>query len=201
MDSKLELKYRRVLDILPDVAECLQDKAVLVGGTALALFHLQHRISIDLDFAVTKEDTQIKEKLKGCLTKKGYLTARAAYQNQFVVHFQDSSIKIEVFIPEKKIEEIEDFSVSNARLQVASIEEIFKLKKLSYADRLEARDLFDIMHILIHKKKNLDVISKLIEKHGKPVNMDSMKAIAAKEVDYLRFKEVIENASKTSDRP
>ncbi len=49
MDTKFALKYGRIKQILNDVAGCAAQQLVLVGGTALALFYLHHRVSVDLD--------------------------------------------------------------------------------------------------------------------------------------------------------
>ena len=107
MDSQLNRKYNRVLQIISDVAECADGQLILVGGTALALFHLEHRISVDLDFVPVKqspgEDEKLKQAVKGCLTKKGYRTMATRYPNQFVVQFDDMTIKIETFIPDEPL--------------------------------------------------------------------------------------------------
>ena len=200
MESKLHLKYSRILEILPDVTECVGQRAILVGGTALALFHLKHRVSIDLDFATQSEDDKkLKEKLKGCLSKKGYKTARSAYQNQFIIQFKDTSIKIEVFSPEHRITKPETHSVSGKLLYVASIDDILELKKISYASRKEARDLFDIMHIMKLKKTSNQFLTKIIQQHGPPVNNDDIPNLANSKKDYEMFMEMIKNASKTGD--
>ena len=90
MDEQFNRKYKKVLEILPDVAACAQGKLVLVGGTALALFYLKHRVSVDLDFVpVEGDEVKLKEALKGCLTSKGYRTTPGAFKNQFVVQFED----------------------------------------------------------------------------------------------------------------
>jgi len=202
MDERFYLKYKKVLEILPDVAECAQNKLILVGGTALAIFHLEHRISIDLDFVpVEGEDTKLKELLKGCLAKKGYRTLRAAYPNQFVIQFEDTSIKIEVFTPHRKIRNYETHAFGKTNLLVASVEEILELKKESYADRKEARDLFDIIFILKDMSKEVGLIEELIRKHGLPKNTDELKNVILREEDDAFFRKVITDASKTGSKP
>jgi predicted nucleotidyltransferase component of viral defense system len=198
MDEKFELKYRRVLDILPDVSDCANKKLVLVGGTALALFHLNHRISIDLDFVpLNGKDVELKENLKGCLTKKGYKTKRAAHTNQFVIQFEDTSIKVEVFETEYKINKIEEKHFSNGTILVASIEDILEMKIQSYMDRQEARDLFDIVFILKERKKDNNILNDLIAK-GEIKNIEDIKNMVLKNEDYEFFQKVIGDASKTS---
>ncbi|MEM4335801.1 MAG: nucleotidyl transferase AbiEii/AbiGii toxin family protein [Candidatus Anstonellales archaeon] len=197
MDEVFLRRYKKVMEILPDVAECLHERAILIGGTALALFYLKHRISIDLDFvAADGESKIIKEELKGCLSKKGYRTIRGAYKDQFVVQFEDTGIKVEFFEPDEKIKSFSYYAFGNSRLLVASIEEILKLKMGSYAQRKEARDLFDIFFIL---KKEGKEINRIIKKFGPPKNMEELR-ILTDEKRYQEFAKVVKNASKTSSK-
>lgn len=70
------------MESIEDVAECVDGELILIGGTALALFYLKHRVSIDLDFVPVKQNTEdtAKEKLKGALSKKGYRTQQQLIQ-------------------------------------------------------------------------------------------------------------------------
>jgi predicted nucleotidyltransferase component of viral defense system len=197
MDERFNLKYRRVLEILPDVAECAAGKLILVGGTALAVFHLEHRISIDLDFVpISGSDTELKEALKGCLTKKGYRTLRSAYPNQFVIQFEDTSIKIEVFSPVRKIKHWKEHEFGKSKLHVATMDEILKMKMDAYADRREARDLFDLVFILSDKKEGMEPVAELIRKHGPPKNSEDIRNVVLNDEDYATFIKVISDASK-----
>jgi predicted nucleotidyltransferase component of viral defense system len=202
--EKFQLKYKRVLELLPDVAECAGQNLILVGGTALALFHLKHRVSIDLDFVpVAGSDIKLKEALKGCLAKRGYDTARAAYSNQFVVRFEDTSIKVEVFVSDYTISKAEKHVFGNTTVLVASMEDIFEMKLRSYRERLEARDLFDIISILRAKgaigenTAGSRIIARLLHESGPPRNADTLGDILLSKKDYQFFTEVMEDASKT----
>jgi predicted nucleotidyltransferase component of viral defense system len=204
MDERFHLKYRRLLEILPDVAECANGRLVLVGGTALAVFHLEHRISVDLDFVPLDgkgDDVALKEALKGCLTRKGYRTGRAAYPNQFVVQFEDTSIKMEIFVPRRKVERFGEHAFGNAKLPVASVEEILEMKKESYADRIEARDLFDIVFILKERNAGFGIVRELLARCGLPKNAEGLRDIALSDADYEFFKKVVSNASKAGRNP
>ena len=67
MDEKLQKKYGRVLDILSNVAVCADGKLILIGGTALSLFYLKHRISVDIDLVpIEGKEKELKEQVKGC---------------------------------------------------------------------------------------------------------------------------------------
>lgn len=193
-------KYSRVLEIMPDVTECIGGKLILVGGTALALFYLKHRASIDLDFVpISGSDTDAKERLKGCLSKKGYRTARGAYTNQFVIQFDDTSIKIEVFTPEK-IPAFKEHEIGNAKLKVATMDAILEMKRESYANRKAARDLFDMMMILRKKGESTGEIGTLLAEYGPPIDLEGIDDMAENEKDYRAFAEMVNNASKTGNK-
>lgn|SRR3989338_5140808 len=196
MDTAFNRKYKKVLEILPDVAECAQGNLILVGGTALALFYLKHRVSVDLDFVpVGGDETKLKEALKGCLSKRGYRAITGAFQNQFVVQFEDTSIKVEVFEPERKIKLVEEQVFGGAKIKVASLDDIFQMKQDAYSDRTEARDLFDIFCTLKEKGESFALLKKLISKSGAPKNTGDIAAMASKPEDAAEFEKAISNAS------
>ena len=197
MDERFQLKYKKVLEVLSDVAECTGENLILVGGTALALFHIKHRISVDLDLVPKKGDeVDLKERLKGCITNKGYTTQRAAHQNQFVILFEETGIKVEVFDPSHKIKKIEEHTVGNNKILVASMDDILKMKLESYSERLATRDLFDIVFILRENKAGFGLVNKIIEKHGLPEKVDEIEGMIPDKEDFGFFKKVIEDASK-----
>ena len=196
MDRGFHRKYKRVLDILPDVADCAQGNLVLVGGTALALFHLKHRVSVDLDFVpASGDDTKLKEGLKGCLSKKGYRTTTGAFKNQFVVQFEDTTIKVEVFSPERKIAHVEEHVFGARKIMVASLEDLLKMKVSAYAERREARDLFDIYCALKKMGRGLEYVKKLVTEVGSPMNMEDLEEMATDRADVAELRKVIANAS------
>ncbi len=196
MDETFDRKYKKVLEILPDVAECARGELVLAGGTALALFHLKHRVSVDLDLVpVSGDDVRLKEELKGCLSKKGYRTIRGAFRNQFVVKFEDTSIRVEVFVPEKKIKHIEEHVFGSVKVKVASLDDIFRMKLSAYEDRKEARDLLDIFCILKKRGESFAILKELISKSGTPKNADEIEAMALNPQDAGELRKVISDAA------
>lgn len=200
MKGDFALKYARILEILPSVAACTEGKLVLIGGTALAVFHLKHRLSVDLDFATLGgDDVRAKEALKGCLSAKGVRAFRSRFSNQFVMHFEDTSIKVEILPPSFKVEKPEWHGVGESRLLVASINDIFRMKNEAYAERKEARDLFDVMMILKSKGDSLLPLASMVKKHGAPKNMERLEAMVFSKDDFEEFKKGVSNASKTSD--
>ncbi len=196
MDSTFNRKYQKVLEILPDVAACAEGKLVLVGGTALALFYLKHRVSVDLDFVpVSGDDVRLKGELKGCLSKKGYRTTPGAYQNQFVVQFEDTGIKVEVFEPAHKIRRTTEHAVGISKILVASMDDIFDMKLLAYAERKEARDLFDIFCILKSKGLDFGPVRALISENGTPHNLEDVENMAMANADAAAFSKVVFDAA------
>ena len=199
MEKQFYTKYSRLLEALPDVAECAEGKLALVGGTALTLFYLKHRVSVDLDFVpIGKGDeARLKEALKGCLSKKGYTTLRASHTNQFVIQFEDSSIKVEVFHPQTKVLSFEEHPFGNAKLKVASLEDLFRMKSEAYLDRKAARDLFDCVCIM----KRKDDFSRLGEllRNGLPDDLAEAGELAFNKEEYDFFIKVINDASKAGN--
>jgi len=167
MENVFQRKYGLATQVLPDAAECAARNLILVGGTALALFYLQHRVSVDLDFVpISGDDSKAKELLKGCLSRKGYRTQRARFQNQFVVQLEGSSIKIEVFTPDEKVRKAQAFEVGGRQVLVASLEDILRMKALAYSQRRYARDLFDVVAILLKTTRSMSLAEGLVKKHG-----------------------------------
>ena len=199
MREALNRKYRRVLEILPDVAQGAGGKLILVGGTALALVYLHHRISIDLDFVPAKgRDHELKEMLKGALSSKGYQTQRSAYANQFVVQFEDASIKVEIFEPEYKIGKVEKYNAEGSELPVASLPDIFEMKKIAYRERHASRDLFDIYHILKKKGANFSLLEEMLRKNGQPERLAELNDMLFSQADFEEFVSVVKKCSPTS---
>ena len=200
MDERSNRKYRRILEIMRDVAGCVDQKMILVGGTALALFYLKHRVSVDLDFVpVQGDEIKLKEITKGCLTKKGYKTGPGAYKNQFVIQFSDTSIKFEIFHSEHKINNINEFPFGISKVQVASLEDIVQMKVITYQNRKEARDLYDLIIAFKHKKISHQTLRDLIKNSGPPINEEELKDLITDKKYYKFYKEVFEDVSKTSD--
>ena len=205
MAHKSHQKYQRVLQIISDVAQCADGRLILVGGTALAVFYLKHRASVDIDFVPVErhpeEDVMLKQAVKGCLTKKGYRTMPARHHNQFVVQFEDTSIKVEIFIPNNPVKSVVEHDLAKAKLKVASLDDLLSMKIEAYANRKAARDIFDIIFILKEKNLPFDLVKELISKHGLPAEIESMQNMVFRKADYEFFKEVLNDNSKTSIQP
>ncbi|MFH1222341.1 MAG: nucleotidyl transferase AbiEii/AbiGii toxin family protein [Candidatus Micrarchaeota archaeon] len=194
--EKMMLKQKRVVELLPFIAKCIQDRAVLIGGTALALFHLNHRISIDIDLAVEKDDVELSRELKGCLSKIGFITKPTAYKNVFTVNFEETAVRVEVFIPEIKIKQPKDVVVSGAALKVGSLDDLFELKLLAYKNRKAVRDLFDLWSLLKAMKAQPKTLATILKESGLPVESAvELKTMGVSDEEIKKFSEAIKNAS------
>lgn len=194
--EKMMLKQKRVIELLPFIAKCIQGRAVLIGGTALALFHLNHRISIDIDLAVEKDDVELSRELKGCLSKIGFTTKPTAYKNVFTVNFEETAVRVEVFIPEIKIKQPKDVVVSGAALKVGSLDDLFELKLLAYKNRKAVRDLFDIWSLLKAMKTPPKTLVTILKENSLPVeNTAELKTMGVSDEEIKKFLEAIKNAS------
>ena len=210
MDNVFQRKYKLATAILADVADCAGGRLVLVGGTALALFYLQHRVSVDLDFvplsgdageaaasptssnaAAFADETKHKEALKGCLSKKGYRTQRARFSNQFIVQSEATSIKVEVFTPDEPVKKIEKRIIGGGEVNVASLDDLLEMKTSTYARRKKARDLFDVVAILLHSGKSMAMAEGLVKKHGVPQDAEELSQMSPDEKALAAFHKVI----------
>lgn len=170
MGSAFERKFELAKAILSDAADCAGCKLILVGGTALSVFYLHHRASVDLDFVPLhgQDVDEAKQALKGCMSRKGYTTQRARWHNQFIVQSANTSIKVEVFAPDEKIAKAEKRVYGGKEVLVASFDDLLKMKTLAFSQRGKARDLFDVVAILQKSGKSLSQAEELVKKRGVP---------------------------------
>jgi len=194
VDNVFQRKYDLAKRILSDVADCIDCQLILVGGTALALFHLEHRVSVDLDFVPLHDQdvSEAKQALKGCMSKKGYVTQRARWHNQFIVQSENTSVKVEVFTAEDKIENVEKLLIGEHYVLVASLDDLMKMKTRAFLDRGKARDLFDIVAILLRTKKSLSQATELVKKRGIPDDTEELLQMSPDETVLAAFHKVIE---------
>lgn len=197
MDSKSQIKYRKIEEIISDIAACTGKELILVGGTALALFYLKHRASVDLDFVpiTFKDEEKYARKFKGALSTIGYRAARSAFTNQFVINFENTAIKIEIFVPDgftpkNPVEK----DVQGNVLLVATLDDLATMKIETYASRKQGRDLYDIFCIPETNGGGVETMKKLIQKYGKPENLDYLQEMVFDQSIFKKFVEVMNSA-------
>jgi predicted nucleotidyltransferase component of viral defense system len=193
MENVFQRKYELAKRILADVADCANCQLVLVGGTALAVFYLQHRVSVDLDFVPLHDQdvAEAKQALKGCMSKKGYTTQAARWHNQFIVWSESTSIKVEVFTPDEKIAKVETRLAGEREIPVASLDDLLKMKALAFSQRGKARDLFDVVAILLKTGKGMEFAEELVKKRGIPEDVAELEQMAPDGNVLTEFKKVV----------
>lgn len=137
----------------------------LVGGTALS-YHIDHRISEDLDFCLTQElpleDIQVF--IEFCIEKFGmeninYIESSQAIKEDFLLGGDNveyylqtwmvNGIKIQFFDGGSNTGTKEfmaqDIYTQIGNIKIASIDTIFRMKSLMFYKRTKSRDLYDML--------------------------------------------------------
>lgn len=139
------------------------DSFYLSGGTALAEFYLQHRLSEDLDFFSENEFdplfiSSILKKLqdKVQIVKINY--QQSFNRNIFFLELADDTIKTEfTFFPFTRIESVKKFG----SLFIDSLIDIAVNKLFTIYQKPRCRDFIDLYCILMQEKSwDLDEITK-----------------------------------------
>ena len=200
----------RILDVLEEflreIGKNNPYKLIGKGGTILSLFYLnRHRESEDLDFDTTVEKSQYKnleayfisilERLKGRGLIKSYIKGKSglATTNRYHMNFTletykvfHTKIDVDFVRPAKFLEKGE--------LRYYTIERLFITKLITFINRKEFKDLYDISHII--KKLDLGIfkgnpnVTELIDDTVKTIENGEIAPLykkAFRNVD-LRFK-------------
>jgi len=151
-----------LLDKVSKIPSFLENKAILIGGTALA-YHLSHRESFDLDicfpfseklpklyFLETFEEVTVlkfdQSIIDTAINEGGDI-------NEVMKRYIINGIKVDFVInPSSNIYERDilqnDSEHTLEHLRIASIESIFKLKSLLLLERNKIRDLYDVVYMM-----------------------------------------------------
>lgn len=186
----------------------------LTGGTALAAYYFQHRISDDLDFFIFKEPDKIflhsfAEKLKIIIGAKSVRYERLYDRNQFFFQTTGEELKVE-FSKYPFIQFNEPILKDGARID--SLRDIAANKLMAMLDRFDPKDFVDLYFILrefkledirrdaekkfgisvgyvflggeIAKAKRVEALPKMI----KPITIEGLKDFFAKKAKELEPK-------------
>ena len=137
----------------------------LVGGTAMS-YHLDHRISEDLDFCILGELPlkDIEEFIELCIEKftienVDYIDPNEAIKNDFLIGGSNveyylqtwvvNGVKIQFYdgsghLGAKDIFEADTYT-KIGNIKIAALDTIFKMKSLMFYKRVKSRDLFDML--------------------------------------------------------
>jgi len=156
---------KQILPIIQDHDIFKKHDFRLVGGTALS-YHINHRISEDLDFCLTQELPleDIQSFIEFCIDKFGmdsidYIEPSQAIKEDFLLGGDNveyylqtwmvNGIKIQFFDGGSNTGTKEflsqDHYTTIGNIKIASIETIFKMKSLMFYKRTKSRDLYDML--------------------------------------------------------
>jgi predicted nucleotidyltransferase component of viral defense system len=156
---------KKILPIIQDHEIFKQHDFRLVGGTALS-YHINHRISEDLDFCLTHELPleAIQSFIEFCIDTFGmenidYIEPSQAIKEDFLLGGDNveyylqtwmvNGIKIQFFDGGSNTGTKEflaqDRYTTIGNIKIATIDTIFKMKSLMFYKRTKSRDLYDML--------------------------------------------------------
>lgn len=156
---------KKILPIIQDQEIFKQHDFRLVGGTALS-YHINHRISEDLDFCLTHELPleAIQGFIEFCIGTFGmenidYIEPSQAIKEDFLLGGDNveyylqtwmvNGVKIQFFDGGSNTGTKEflaqDCYTTIGNIKIASIDTIFKMKSLMFYKRTKSRDLYDML--------------------------------------------------------
>ena len=202
--SILNPQQRAVLEVIAEEAY-FTERFYLAGGTALAEFYLQHRISEDLDFFSEHQEvnsihiTRFFQTHKKTLRIERVETSRVLGLQTFFLHFRDG-IFLKVDFNYYPFPLIEKGVIFNG-LKVESVHDIGVDKLHTVVLKPRARDFIDLYFIV--REKGYDFRALLIEAKAKfdwdlsSVELGTRLLEAAEMIDYPRMlKEIDHNEWK-----
>jgi predicted nucleotidyltransferase component of viral defense system len=190
MSSILSKNQTKILSFLSE-DKLISDSFYLSGGTALAEFYLQHRLSEDLDFFSEKEfdplfisSTFKKIQDKASIEKINY--EQSFNRNLFFLELKDDVIKTEfTYFPFTRIESEKKFG----DLYIDSLIDIAVNKIFTIYQKPRSRDFIDLYSVLMHEESWK--IDELVEKaqvkfdtYMNPIQLSSQFVKASVLKDY-----------------
>lgn len=170
----------------------------LIGGTALAL-QINHRISLDFDFAIFESEllTYKIDSLITILKQEGYKVKEivdssneARHRINTGMHLRDqvrdyvvNGIKLTFFahgrnnIQREYYQKAEKVSVDNAYFNLLGLEGLKTSKTLVLADRATSRDLYDLKILMDEYDYTIEGIEKIITQIGHLDDLEHYRAV------------------------
>lgn len=173
----------------------------LTGGTALAVFYLNHRYSEDLDFFTQKEDldpqsiTIFLESLKSKLSISEIDFQKSMNRNIFFITLNGEVVKTEfTFFPFEKLES----GQREGNIQVDSLLDIAVNKLFTIYQNPRARDFIDLYFIINQESYRLDnLIEKARLKFDWPIDPINLGTQLVKVKDVKDYPRMIKPIEKT----
>lgn len=196
----LSAHQRQVLELIAG-EDYFTSRFYLAGGTALAEFYLQHRLSEDLDLFTDKQEvdpiavSRFFERHTARLDLQKLTTKRIFGLYSFFLHFKDEEVlKVDFnYYPFPRIEK----GVKFGDLEIASVYDIAVDKVHTASIQPRARDFVDLYFIIQEKGYNfLDLIKQAKVKFDWDISAMDLGASlleGAKMTDYPRMLKPIDH--------
>lgn len=160
---------KRVLEIVSQ--EKKLNGFYLSGGTALAEYYFQHRLSEDLDFFIFDEPDKIflhsfAENLKTIMKAKKLGFQRLYDRNIFVFSFDKEELKLE--FTKYPFPELEKCIIRDG-IKIDSLRDIAANKLMTLLDRFDPKDFVDL-YFIFKKFKPEQVRKDMEKKFGVKIN-------------------------------
>lgn len=140
----------------------------LTGGTALAGFYLNHRVSDDLDFFTDNKEfpvfqvEAIAEEIRKLIKANDFQYNKVYDRRIFFFNKNNEEFKVEFsYYPFERLN-ISAEKVGN--LNIDSLEDIGANKVMALIDRIDAKDFVDIFFLLKERKFSLEELLELTNK-------------------------------------
>lgn len=186
-------KQKLLLNLISQEKD-LANKFYLSGGTALAEFYLQHRLSEDLDFFSEDEidPMSIRVSLKSIQEKAGIIKIdfqQSFNRNLFFLHFKDGVIKAEfTYYPFTQIKATQNIN----GIRVDSLIDIAANKTFTIYQQPSSRHFIDLYLIIKTKSWEFkDLIKKARAKFDSPVDPIQMGQQLLKVTEVLDLPNMI----------
>jgi predicted nucleotidyltransferase component of viral defense system len=135
-------------DAVFEVAALYGDKLYLTGGTALARFYFNHRLSEALDFFTTTDDLKlIANDLRLRLLERGFVVQMdklEVYFARFYVQVENVSLKIDFA---KEFNLVDPLQLTTQGIYINSLEDLGANKITAFEDRAAIKDVIDLYYI------------------------------------------------------
>ncbi len=207
----------KILDIIKEFLKEIEQNnpfgLVLKGGTALSIYYLNHhRESEDLDFDTDKNFIKeyksienylinILEKLKQKQIIEDYKITKSGFAstNRYHIKFELKIYKILYSKVDVDFVDLPKNLIKKGQLNLYSVERIFITKAVTFVNRKEFKDLYDIAHLIgkiniksFKKKENVIQLIEEVIQIIQQEDINKMFKLAFRNVD-LRFKNLKES--------
>lgn len=163
-------------DAVFEVASLYGDKLYLTGGTALARFYFNHRLSEDLDFFTTTDDLKlIANDLRLRLLERGFVVQvdkLEVYFARLYVEIEDVSLKIDFA---KEFNLVDPLQPTAQGIYINSLEDLGANKITAFEDRAAIKDIIDLYYIT--QQISFPKLFQLADQKRVPVAYEQLLAI------------------------